>query len=69
MLMPPDADHSYPPTLSKDKLSDGTRRAHGHAQASSVSSFHSVSLSSDGGDPTAVGVSPFMRSPWNESGR
>ncbi|KAH9001005.1 hypothetical protein EDB92DRAFT_1938779 [Lactarius akahatsu] len=56
MLMPPDADHSYPPTLSNDKLSMPIRRGNGHAPASSVSSFHSVSLSSDGGDPTAVGV-------------
>ncbi|KAH9026774.1 hypothetical protein EDB85DRAFT_163482 [Lactarius pseudohatsudake] len=59
MLMPPDADHSYPPTLSKDKLSMPIRRGNGHAPASSVSSFHSVSLSSDGGDPTAVGVGPL----------
>jgi hypothetical protein len=71
MLMPPDADHSYPPTLSTDKPSDGTRRAHGHAQASSVSSFHSVSLSSDAGDPTAVPVSPVhafaMEREWTVS--
>ena len=60
MLMPPDADHSYPPALSRDKLSDGTRRSQGHAQASSVSSFHSVSLSSDsGGDLTGIAVSPL----------
>ncbi|KAH8980355.1 hypothetical protein EDB86DRAFT_569055 [Lactarius hatsudake] len=59
MLMPPDADHSYPPTLSTDKLSMPIRRGNGHAPASSVSSFHSVSLSSDGGDPTAVGVGPL----------
>ncbi|KAF8261691.1 hypothetical protein EI94DRAFT_1745427 [Lactarius quietus] len=59
MLMLPDADHSYPPNLSGDKLSDSIRRAQGHAQASSVSSFHSVSLSSDSGDPTALALSPL----------
>ncbi|KAH9009226.1 hypothetical protein EDB83DRAFT_2681117 [Lactarius deliciosus] len=63
MLMPPDADHSYPPTLSKDKLSMPIRRGNGHAPASSVSSFHSVSLSSDGGDPTALGVGPLHAFP------
>lgn len=74
MLMPPDADYSYPPTLSKDRLStpDGARRAQGHVQASSVSSFHSVSLSSDGGDPTAVGFSPMhafsMEREWTVAG-
>ncbi|KAI0064522.1 hypothetical protein BV25DRAFT_1914236 [Artomyces pyxidatus] len=44
MLMPPDPEHTYPPALAP------SRRA-AHAPASSISSFHSVSLSSDGGHP------------------
>ncbi|TFY55084.1 hypothetical protein EVG20_g9452, partial [Dentipellis fragilis] len=46
LLKPPDADHTYPPNLSKLGLNSGR----GHAPASSISSFHSVSLSSDGGN-------------------
>ncbi|KAI0306297.1 hypothetical protein B0F90DRAFT_1688739 [Multifurca ochricompacta] len=56
MLMPPEADYSYPPTITKFSTSDGIRRVQGHAPASSISSFHSVSLSSDGGDPTTAGA-------------
>ncbi|KAI8989807.1 hypothetical protein BD414DRAFT_460000 [Trametes punicea] len=47
-------DHTYPP-LSKLGIAVPSR----HAPASSISSFHSVSLSSDGGtDPTTPGSLP-----------
>ncbi|KAI0263380.1 hypothetical protein BC834DRAFT_971373 [Gloeopeniophorella convolvens] len=65
MLMPPDADHSYPPAIGLS--TNGTRR--GHAPASSISSFHSVSLS-DGGDGAAAGAvhaSPVERD-WTGTG-
>ncbi|KAF8503254.1 hypothetical protein F5888DRAFT_1660127 [Russula emetica] len=51
MLMPPSTD---PLALKDLSPSDGMRRAQGHMHASSVSSFHSVSLSSDGGDDSAT---------------
>ena len=55
MLRPPDAEHTYPPHLSK--LAIGDHAAHRkHAPASSISSFHSVSLSSDGGTDGGVGT-------------
>ncbi|KAI5124309.1 hypothetical protein M0805_008917 [Coniferiporia weirii] len=38
-------EHTYPPS---SKMSSSTRQRHGHVPASSTSSFHSVSLSSDG---------------------
>ncbi|KAF7799570.1 hypothetical protein EIP86_010807 [Pleurotus ostreatoroseus] len=49
-------DHSYPP-LGKLGISIPSRgNGPGHTQASSISSFHSVSLSSDGGtDPMTPG--------------
>ncbi|KAH9958328.1 hypothetical protein BC827DRAFT_1269618 [Russula dissimulans] len=56
MLIPPDADHPYLPTLTDLSLSNGMRRAQGHVQASSISSFHSVSLSSDGDDSAIPGA-------------
>ncbi|KAH9843145.1 uncharacterized protein C8Q71DRAFT_853635 [Rhodofomes roseus] len=43
------ADHSYPPALSLGLAIPASPSR--HAPASSISSFHSVSLSSDGGDP------------------
>ncbi|KDQ61175.1 hypothetical protein JAAARDRAFT_173762 [Jaapia argillacea MUCL 33604] len=46
-------DHTYPPLAHLDTGSSGSRKG-GHAAASSVSSFHSISLSSDGG--TDVGT-------------
>ena len=55
MLMPPEPDQPYPPILTDVSTTDGTRRAQGHVAASSVSSFHSVSLSSDGDDYAPVG--------------
>ncbi|KAJ3536924.1 hypothetical protein NM688_g6771 [Phlebia brevispora] len=53
-------NHSYPP-LAKLGISIPSRGSGpSHTQASSISSFHSVSLSSDGGDPTTPGsVSNF----------
>ena len=51
MLMPPSTDALALKDLS---LSDSIRRAQGHMHVSSVSSFHSVSLSSDGGDDLAT---------------
>jgi hypothetical protein len=51
MLMPPPTD---PLALKDLSPSDDIRRAQGHVHASSVSSFHSVSLSSDGGDDSAT---------------
>lgn len=62
--------HTYPP------LSDGSRIGPGHAPASSVSSFHSVSLSSDGGmmdndgpvDKTHISTFPMDRHNSGESG-
>ena len=69
MLMPPSTD-----TLALKDLSpsDGMRRAQGHMHASSVSSFHSVSLSSDGGDdpaatPGALHAFPMERE-WTGTG-
>ena len=50
MLMPPSTD----PLALKVSPSDGMRRAQGHMHVSSVSSLHSVSLSSDGGDDSAT---------------
>nr|VWP00212.1 G-protein comlpex beta subunit CpcB [Ganoderma boninense] len=44
-------DHTYPP-LSKLGITIPSR----HAPGSSISSFHSVSLSSDGGDPSTPGT-------------
>ncbi|KII89179.1 hypothetical protein PLICRDRAFT_91601 [Plicaturopsis crispa FD-325 SS-3] len=41
-------DHTYPP-LSKLNINGDSRRGPSHAAGSSISSFHSVSLSSDGG--------------------
>ncbi|KAI0293549.1 hypothetical protein BC826DRAFT_1097619 [Russula brevipes] len=49
-LMPPQSDHPSASKLTGLFPPDGTRRAQGHVPASSVSSFHSVSLSSDGDD-------------------
>ncbi|KAI0032192.1 hypothetical protein K488DRAFT_70803 [Vararia minispora EC-137] len=54
LLTLPESDHSYPPP--------GSRLGRGHGQASSISSFHSVSLSSDGGsgnDPASPHVQTF----------
>ena len=69
MLMPPSTD-----TLALKDLSpsDSIRRAQGHMHASSVSSFHSVSLSSDGGDdltttPGALHAFPMERE-WTGMG-
>ncbi|KAF8470399.1 hypothetical protein DFH94DRAFT_770895 [Russula ochroleuca] len=53
MLMPPATD---PVTLADLSPSDGIRRVQGHMHASSVSSFHSVSLSSEGDDSTTPGA-------------
>ncbi|KAI0318832.1 hypothetical protein OF83DRAFT_894262 [Amylostereum chailletii] len=55
MLMPPDAEHCYPPSLA---ARNGGR---GHAPASSISSFHSVSLSSDAGTDPASPHSNFVQ--------
>jgi hypothetical protein len=61
--------HTYPP------LPDGSRQAPGHVPASSVSSFHSVSLSSDGGtaddgedNHTHIATFPTDRENGGESG-
>ena len=54
MLIPPEPDQSYPP-LTDISTIDGARRAQGHVAASSISSFHSVSLSSDGDDSAPFG--------------
>ena len=51
MLMPPSTDPLVPKDLSPF---DGMRRTQGHMHASSVSSLHSVSLSSDGGDDSTT---------------
>src|SRR6266852_3849972 len=51
MLMPPSTD---PLALKDLSPSDGIRRPQGHVHVSSVSSLHSVSLSSDGGDDSAT---------------
>ena len=65
MLMPPSTDSSLDPSPS-----DSIRRAQGHMHASSVSSFHSVSLSSDGDDsatPGALHAFPIERE-WTGTG-
>ena len=61
--------HTYPP------LPDGSRQAPGHVPASSVSSFHSVSLSSDRGtaddgedNHTHIATFPTDRENGGESG-
>ncbi|KAH9993831.1 hypothetical protein BJV77DRAFT_997098 [Russula vinacea] len=67
MLMPPATD---PLTLTDLSPSDGIRRIQGHMHASSVSSFHSVSLSSDGDDfttPGALHAFPMERE-WTGTG-
>jgi hypothetical protein len=51
MLMPPSTD---PLALKDLSPSDSMRRAQGHMHASSVSSLHSISLSSEGGDDSAA---------------
>ncbi|THH19840.1 hypothetical protein EW146_g1371 [Bondarzewia mesenterica] len=48
MLHPPDAEHTYSPHLAMLSIGDPAHCIHGHASTSSVGSFHSLSLSSDG---------------------
>ncbi|TFY76211.1 hypothetical protein EWM64_g7801, partial [Hericium alpestre] len=62
LLKPPDADHTYPPNVSKLSLNT----ARGHAPASSISSFHSVSLSSDGGGDHDRLASISMQTPVDD---
>ncbi|KAI0247939.1 hypothetical protein BJV78DRAFT_1285154 [Lactifluus subvellereus] len=66
----PETDHSHLPTLTKLSTCDSIRRNQGHAPVSSVSSFHSVSLSSDGGDSAAAGAphAPPMERDWTGTG-
>ncbi|EPS96846.1 hypothetical protein FOMPIDRAFT_85446 [Fomitopsis schrenkii] len=54
----PAADHSYPPALTLG-LTLPTYPSR-HAPASSISSFHSVSLSSDGGDPASPSTPNYI---------
>lgn len=49
-------EHTYPPLASQSN----TRQGQGHVHASSTSSFHSVSLSSDGGTDGSASVSNFV---------
>ncbi|KAH9980963.1 hypothetical protein BGW80DRAFT_1453909 [Lactifluus volemus] len=65
--IPPQTDQF---SLTKLSAFDGIRRNQGHAQVSSVSSFHSVSLSSDGDDSTTASApqaSPMERE-WTGTG-
>ncbi|KAI9511108.1 hypothetical protein F5148DRAFT_975722 [Russula earlei] len=69
MLMLPDAHQPYPLTPIDFSPSDSMRRAQGHVPASSISSFHSVSLS-DGDDfatPGALRAFPMERE-WTGTG-
>ncbi|KAI0039553.1 hypothetical protein FA95DRAFT_1567114 [Auriscalpium vulgare] len=66
MLMPPDLEHTYPPARSPGPDDAPSRR---HAPASSISSFHSVSLSSDGGtDPGGPQPYPMDRDWADDAG-
>ncbi|THH06297.1 hypothetical protein EW146_g9655 [Bondarzewia mesenterica] len=56
MLRPLNAEHTYPPHLTMLSIGNPAHCIHGHAPASFVGSFHSLSLSSDGGTDYSTGT-------------